>query len=242
MSGQCYEDNSGSGGKRKYISVETFNKKAKRVEMKWGDLDTENVYYINAIHELPVKEGKTSKYAELWNIVSGQRTTVWLPSILATELEGCDVMKTPTYVQSLGLKENKQGTRDYFDFIVVTDEDGNSPDDPNEIGARRYMSMEQFKAKAKLIKNTVKWGDLQIGETYFIKAVRTRGTWKYAELEDIKDGAARNNVWLPNLITSVLEGHDLKIPTYIRPMGLKKNIDGTRSYHDFLIVTDDGEE
>ena len=71
-----------SGGpvvvKRKYISEETFNKKAKLVEFKWGDLSTENVYYINAVHERVVK-GETSKYAELENIVSGERTTAWLP-------------------------------------------------------------------------------------------------------------------------------------------------------------------
>ena len=141
---------------------------------------------------------------------------------------------TDIYIQSLGKRENNEGTREYYDFVIITDDDSKDNTD-----TRRYLSIDQFKAKAKLIRNISKWGTLTIGETYYINCVRQRQTSKYAELEDIKNGV-RSIVWLPGLIASVLEKeYDLNIPTYIRPMGLKQTIDGARSYYDFLIVADD---
>ena len=231
----CDGDCSGGPAKRKYISEEAFNKKAKLVEAKWGELSTENVYFINAVHERVVK-GETSKYAELENIVSGERTTAWLPSLISKELETHNVVKTPTYIQSLGKRDDIERTREYYDFVIITDDDSKDNTD-----TRRYLSIDQFKAKAEMIRNISKWGTLTIGETYYINYVRQRQTSKYAELEDIKNGV-RSIVWLPGLIASVLEKeYDLNIPTYIRPMGMKQTIDGARKYHDFLIVTDDGE-
>ena len=238
----CENCSSSGGVKRKYITVEEFNKKAKLIESKWRELTVDDVYYINTIHERVVK-GQTSKYAVLDNIVSGLRTTAWLPSLIARDLEAYNVEKTPTYIQPLGMKANKDGTRDYYDFVIIADEDGNIPDDDDDDTnkPRRYLSLDQFKAKAKLVRNILKWRDLSIGETYYINAVRERHMAKYIELENINNGG-RSVVWLPSLITSVLEGYDLNIPTYIRPMGLKQTIDGARTYHDFLIVTDGGKE
>ena len=228
-SGSSSGGGSRAGVKRKYISVEAFNKKAKLVEWKWSELNTEDVYYVKAVHERTVKD-QISKYAELHNIVSGERITAWLTPLIVKELEACNFVKTSTYIQSLGVKENKEGTREYYDFVIIHDEIDN-----------QRLTLEQFKVKAKLKRNILKWRELSIGETYYINALVERQTSKYAELEDIKDGA-RKNVWLPKLITSVLEKYDLAIPTYIRPMGLKQTIDGARSYHDFLIVTDDDDD
>ena len=134
-------DGSRAAVKRKYISVETFNKKAKLVEWKWSELNTEDAYHVIAVHAHAVKD-QISKYAELCNIVSGQRITAWLTPLIAKELETCDLVKTSTYIQSLGVKENKDGTRDYFDFVIICD------DNTNEC-----LTLEQFKVKAKLKRN-----------------------------------------------------------------------------------------
>ena len=62
----------------------------------------------------------------------------------------------------------------------------------------------------------------------------------YIEIDD--DSGKRYNVWVPSLVENELKAEQYTVKSdniYIRPLGLKKSQVGGRSYHDFVIVTDD---
>ena len=63
---------------------------------------------------------------------------------------------------------------------------------------------------------------------------------RYVELDDIVTGE-RKNSWLTSLLEEDIKKYDLKVPTYIRNLGLKNSVNGGRSYYDFVIVQDEEE-
>ena len=117
--------------KRKYISLERFNSKAKLAKpdkiMKWRELELDGTYYVNKIVERMVTlEGRRrkSRYVELDDITSGLRKNVWVTSVIDEALKEYDI-KIPTYIRNLGLKEPEHG-RAYYNFVIVQDTDDNN--------------------------------------------------------------------------------------------------------------------
>ena len=114
--------------KRKYISIDVFNRKAKLVKpdtvLKWRELDVNATFYINKIVERMVtidSRKRKSRYVELDDIVTGERKNAWLTSLLDEEIKKYD-LKVPTYIRNLGLKNPVNGGRSYYDFVIVQDD------------------------------------------------------------------------------------------------------------------------
>ena len=117
--------------KRKFISIDVFNHKAKLMKPdtihKWRDLDVNATFYINKIVERMVtidNKKRKSRYVELDDIVTGERKNAWLTSLLDEEIKKYD-LKVPTYIRNLGLKNPVSGGRSYYDFVFVQDEEEN---------------------------------------------------------------------------------------------------------------------
>ena len=114
-------------GKRKFISIDTFNRKAKLAKpdtiLKWRDLEINATFYINKIVERMVTiEGRKrkSRYVELDDIVTGERKNSWMTSLLEEDIKKYD-LKVPTYIRNLGMKNSVNGGRSYYDFVIVQD-------------------------------------------------------------------------------------------------------------------------
>ena len=228
-----------TGTKRKYISIEEFNKKSARiVECKWRELIIGGVYRVKGVHSLPQQpheERQLSKYAELVDISNNKETTAWLPGIVNNELTSYNATNPSTdnvmYIQPLGMKTTKDGFREYHNFRITT-----AP-----ITIR--MTVAMFNDELNRLSCVKKWRDLSEGSIFYINGIhesRRNNDSFYAELHDIANNGRCIDVWLPKLISNILRSkyNVVEQAVYIRPLGLKKTKDGNRSYHNFDIAID----
>ena len=104
-----------------FITNNQFQESSNRV-INWGDLPTEVIYRVDSVkHKTISRDGKDvqSKYAVLVGVDGGTKK-VWLTSIIEQELMKYKIGgEDKIYIQSLGLKSNKSGTRKYYDFDLV---------------------------------------------------------------------------------------------------------------------------
>ena len=111
----------------KFISVNTFEAKSSKNKrkdiIKWAELPLNIVFRVNAVRELTVnRDGKKSisRIGELENEDGTISVNVWLTSIIEKELKDITDFETKhVYIRSCGMKENKSGTRKYYDFDIV---------------------------------------------------------------------------------------------------------------------------
>ena len=104
-----------------FISFNEFQNTSNRVT-KWSDLPTNTIFRIEDVKQKLVKRGDKnveSKYVILMDR-DGLTRNVWLTSLIEKELgkyviDGSENL----YIQSLGLRRNKSGDREYYDFDIV---------------------------------------------------------------------------------------------------------------------------
>ena len=110
-----------------FISLDEFesvlSKNKRKNTVKWSSVPLDVIFKVEEIKEVRIAkngEGMTSRIAELKN-EGGEVTIAWLPGIISKELNNIeDFEKKQVYIRSLGLKDNKNGTRKYFDFDFIS--------------------------------------------------------------------------------------------------------------------------
>ena len=89
---------------------------------KWCDLPLHVIFKVKGVKEVTVirhGEETISRIGKLEN-KGGELTNVWLTSIIEKELlEVQDFDIEQVYIRSLGLKNNKDGTRKYYNFDII---------------------------------------------------------------------------------------------------------------------------
>ena len=108
---------------QKFLSVEDFTEKTK--PMKWIDLPQDAVFRIVNVEEVSCYDvgggDRISRYAEMED-VSGNKLTVWLPSIVEKEVMKIDVgdlRRGVIFIRSLGPKVSKKTGYTYHSFKIV---------------------------------------------------------------------------------------------------------------------------
>ena len=103
-----------------FMTDSAFQAASTRIS-KWKDLPINVTFRVNEINERVVNiDGKsvTAKFAILEE-ENGNIRKSWLTSIVQEELENITLSKRNVYLRSYGLKSNKQGNRQYYDFEII---------------------------------------------------------------------------------------------------------------------------
>ena len=118
-----------SGKKRarnNFISTAEFDTKVSKNKpkdvMKWCDLPLHIIFKVKGVKEVTVirhGEETISRIGKLEN-KAGELTNLWLTSVIEKELlEVQDFDNEQVYIRSLGIKNNKDGTRKYYNFDII---------------------------------------------------------------------------------------------------------------------------